>query len=85
MLKETVKQEKTNKQQNKKETKKSGQVYIFHFNTHNVGAAWTECEGAAGVDVRGVQELQHTDEVGAVGLRQQHRHKNRNHSDWSRV
>lgn len=43
----------------------------FQFRTYNVGAARTEGEGATGVDVGGVQELQHTDEVGTVGLQRE--------------
>lgn len=37
--------------------------------SYDVGAAWAEGEGSTGVHVRGVQELQHPDEVGTVRLK----------------
>lgn len=36
--------------------------------TYNVGALWTEGKCSTGVDVGGVQKLQHTNEIGTVSL-----------------
>lgn len=40
--------------------------------TYHIGAARTKGKRSTGVDVGGVQELQHTDEVWTVGLMQTH-------------